>query len=177
MPGTGGLGDIEPPEIWDPFELPLSSIGEREAASRDEVLDGLRDDDLARAGDAEETRADRDRQAAGLPVDDLALADVHAGSRLDVEAGDTLGNLVGAVDGARRSREAREEAVAGGVVLGAAPVGERIAHQRVMSEQQLPPAAVPELRLLSRRVDEVREEHRGQHRRDVAGARDRPARE
>jgi hypothetical protein len=155
----GRLSEVEPPEVRDTFELLFSPNGEGEAASGDQVLDGLRDDDLARTGDAEEAGSDSDRQAAGLPVDDLALTDVHPGARLETEAGDTLGDLMGAVDGARRSREAGEEAVAGRVVLGAAPVGERIPHQRVMCEQELLPAAVSELRLPSRRVDEVREEH------------------
>ena len=109
----GGLGYEESPAVRDAFELLLSSIGEGEAASRDEVLDGLRDDDLSRAGDAEEARCDRDRQTARLPVDDLALADVHPGPRLEPEAGDTLSDLMGAVDGACGPREAGKEAVAG----------------------------------------------------------------
>ncbi len=112
---------MEPPDVWDPYKLVLSPIGEGEAASRDEVLDGLRDDNLTRAGDAVQARADGDCQTARLPVDDLAFADVDAGSRLDAEATDTLGNLMSAVDGARWPHEAGEEAVARRVVLGAAP--------------------------------------------------------
>ena len=45
-----------------------------------------------------------------------------AGPRLEAEVSDTFGDLVRAVDGARRPDEAGEEAVAGRVVLGAAPV-------------------------------------------------------
>ena len=42
--------------------------------------------------------------------------------------GHAMGDLVRAVDRARGAREAREEAVAGSVVLGAAPVGEGASH-------------------------------------------------
>src|SRR6478672_3896581 len=117
-----------------------------------------------RPGGAEQPRGDRDRKAAGLVVDDLAFADVNPGSRGDSEAGHPRGDLVGAVSGASRPDEAREEAVAGGVVLGASPVRERAADRGVMSEHELLPAAVAELRLRSGRVDDVGEEDRGEDR-------------
>src|SRR5215475_2692832 len=102
------LGDVEPPPVRHALQLLLSSIGEGEAAPGNQVLHGLRDDDLARACGTQKTRADRHRQTAGLPVDHLAFADVDAGPRLEAELADALRDLVGAADRTRRSGEARE---------------------------------------------------------------------
>src|SRR6266545_150282 len=59
--------------------------------------------------------------------------------------------------------EAREEAVAGRVELGAAEARELAADKRVVLAEQLAPARIPELRRLRRRSDDVREEHRCEH--------------
>jgi hypothetical protein len=92
------LGDIELPQVGDTLQLLLTSIHEEKAAPGDQVLHGLRDDDLPRACFAEESGTDRDREPAGFTVDDLTLADMHPSPCLDAEVTDVLADLVRTVD-------------------------------------------------------------------------------
>src|SRR5262245_42001074 len=161
-----GGSSVEAPAARDALELVLAGVDEREPAPGDEILDSPRHQDLRRARPRGDPGADRHGEPARLPVDDLAFADVHPGTCLDSEARDLRSDLLCAVDRPRRPYEAREETVTCRVVLCSLPVGERTAHRGVMREHELPPAVISKLCLLSRRVDDVREEHRDEDRRD-----------
>jgi hypothetical protein len=95
----------------------LSPVCEGKAAARDEVLDGLRDDEVSAVSGSQHAGADGDRQATGLAVDDLALTDVHSRAYLDPEGADTPEDFVCAMNRASWTGKAGVKAVASSVVL------------------------------------------------------------
>jgi hypothetical protein len=76
----------------------LTTILERQARARDQVLHGPGDEDLRRFGVRCDAGADRDRETGALAVDHLAFAGVHAHTDLDVELADALDHLERARD-------------------------------------------------------------------------------
>src|SRR5262249_41247939 len=118
---------------------------------------------LAGRGLSGDARADVNGDAAHLPVEQLALPRVEARPNLDSELADVLRYLDGAPDRACGSVEACEEAVACHVQLAASPAAEQLPRRRVMSRQEVAPAAVADLHRVGGGIDDVREEDGGQH--------------
>jgi len=110
---------IQTPSVGYALQLVLACIGERHARACREILHGLGDQDLRRAGVGHHTGADRDRQAAALALDDLSLAGVQSGSHLDPERADGSHDPLRALDRAGRPVESDVEAVARRVLLDA----------------------------------------------------------
>ena len=106
--------------------------------------------------------ADVDRHAADVVADQLDLAGVDPGPHVDPEAGDIVLDRAGAADRPRRPVEGGEEAVAHRLHLVAAVAGKLAADGGVVAFEQRPPAAIPQLRRLLGRADDVGEEDRRQ---------------
>src|SRR3954468_18433591 len=104
-----------------------------------------------------------DGDPAELSINDLALTGVQARSDLDPQLGDLPADRRSAAYATRRPIERREEPVAGGVQLTAAMASQLSSHNRVVALHDLPPSRIPHLRQMNRRVDDVREENRGQN--------------
>src|SRR5262245_35291467 len=111
---------IQAPPAGQAFQLVLAVVRELQARPGHQVLHRARGDDLARAGDRQDTRGGMHRNAAEVVATDLAFTRVYA--RPDPEA-----ERAGAVDDRHRATEracgaveAREEAVPGRLHL--APV-------------------------------------------------------
>src|SRR5689334_6067737 len=96
---------------------------------------------------------------------------MQTGANLDAEWLHGGCDRLRASDGTSGPVESGEEAVAGGVHFDAAEAGELSSNGGVMVVEEVAPTPVAELRHLLRRPDDVRKEHRGQHRGDVAPAR------
>ena len=88
---------------------------------------------------------------------------MHAGAHLDAERLHGLHDRVGALDGPGGAVEGREEAVAGGVHLGAAVAAEQRAHRRVVALDQVAPALVSQPGGGLGGADDVGEHDGGQH--------------
>ena len=112
----------------------LTVVFEDQARTCDEVLHGLRHEDLRGTRQASDACACRDSDAAVLAVYDLALPGVNAGSDLDAEVTDVIRDFQGAAYGARGTIERGIEPIAGYVVLDAAPPGEGATDKAVMCE-------------------------------------------
>src|SRR5262249_4333298 len=138
----GSEGGVDAPLARYALELVDTAVLEGEARAGDEILDRLRDEYLARSGERGDPRSGVDCDAADLLPVELALARVDAGADLHAELPDRLAGRDRAADGARRTVEAREEAVASGVDLPAAKALELAPHGGVVSAQELAPAAI-----------------------------------
>src|SRR5262245_18665703 len=99
--GAALPGCVDVPAAGDTLQLVLSGVLEREAAARDEVFHGLRDEHLRWLRKRRNARADRDRDATVLPVDELAFARVHASPDDHPQVADTVANVECTVDRAR----------------------------------------------------------------------------
>ena len=118
------------PSVDDRVELPLAghalelvdaAVVEVDAGAGDEILDGARDEHLARPGLRGDARADVDGDAGDLVVAELALARVQPGADVEAELAHRVArSRARSGSRARRAVEGREEAVAGRVDLAAA---------------------------------------------------------
>ena len=116
-------------------------------------------EDLARSGLPGDTGARVDGDPADVAGRELLdLAGVDAGPDLEPDAPTASTIALARADRPRRSVEHGEEAVAGRVDLAAAEARQLGSDRRVMALEQLPPAAVAELRRELRRADDVREQ-------------------
>src|SRR5687768_10058057 len=113
MSGASGMQHgVDGPRARDALQLVLAAWFEREARAGDEILDGARDEDLARPRERGDAGADVDGDAAHGAPRKLHLAGVDAAPELEAELARPSANGDGAPHGARRPVEDREEAVA-----------------------------------------------------------------
>jgi len=120
------------------------------------------DEHLAGVGSCGDARADVHGDPGELVTDLLALAGVHAAANFEAELADALRDRACAHDRARWSVECGEETVAGVVDLAAAVQVKLTADARVMTLEQVGPAAVAESVRLLGRADQIGEEDRRQ---------------
>ena len=106
----------------------------------DEILDGARDEHLARLGERRDARAEVDGEALGAGVGELDLARVEAGADLEAEPAHRVADRAGTADRARRAVEGGEEAVAGEPHLLAAEPLQPVADDRVVLGEEGRPA-------------------------------------
>src|SRR5438477_4237938 len=97
-----------------------AAVVEGEPGAGDEILDGLRDEHLARPGERGDPCPGVDGDAADLRPVELTFAGVDTGADLDAQLPDSLAGRERTADGARRPVEGGEEAVARRVHLAAA---------------------------------------------------------
>ncbi len=122
------------------LQLGDSTVAELDPRARNQVLDGARDEHLARPRLGGYACPDVHRDAADLAIDPLALARVQSGANLDTQLAHSLSDRVRAPNRTRRAVERREEAVARGIQLGAAEAHELAADEPMVRLDQLPPA-------------------------------------
>ena len=79
---------IEPPRAGDTFELVHASVFERDRRSGEEILHGVRDEDLAGSGFRRDSCADVDRDAPQTVADDLTLPGMEAYPQIDADLAD-----------------------------------------------------------------------------------------
>src|SRR5206468_10375423 len=145
---------LAPPSAWDTRGL------ERDSRARDEVAHRARHEDLAAGGVVSHTSADVYGEAADVVATHLTLARVQPGAHVEAERPADLTDGVGAADGARRTVEGRQQAVAGGLGLAAAEAVDLRPGGPIERVQERPPAGVTERRRPGGRADDVHEEDR-----------------
>jgi hypothetical protein len=133
-----------------------AAVLELDPRAGDEILDGSRDEHLARPRSARHSRSDVDGQPGDLLPDALALAGVDPRPHLETELGNPLHDLAGTGDRPRGPVEAREEPVPGRVDLDSAEALELTADGRVVLLEQLSPGAVAKLHRPFGRADQIR---------------------
>src|SRR4051812_42552975 len=109
----GALLDGEQaPGAPNALQLVLAPGVEADPRADDQVLDGARDEHLARPGGAHHARADVHGEAADVVADHLALARMEPGPDLDAELAHRLLDRRGGADRAGGTIEGGEHAVA-----------------------------------------------------------------
>ena len=74
---------VEAPLARNAFELSTAPFDKPDAGARDQILDRLRDEYVARSGVRSNACTDRDGNARDLSVHDLAFAGVQPGAQLE----------------------------------------------------------------------------------------------
>src|SRR5207244_1227804 len=111
-------------------ELAAATLAELEARADNEVLDGARDEHIARLGRRHDARRDVQRHAAGLPSCDLALAGVHSRADAQAQIEQFVADLERAVDGPSGPVENCGDALLAGLDLSARLLQRRFASLR-----------------------------------------------
>src|SRR5437868_13979881 len=127
----------QPPRFGNALELVRATVLERDARPGDEVLHGLRDEDLPGLRAGGDAGRDMDGDPAELRLDALALARVDSCPDLDAELGGARLNRLRAPDRARGTVERRHESVAGAVDLLPAESHALATHRPVTTFTQL----------------------------------------
>src|SRR5437870_3928421 len=105
------------PEVGNAFELVDAVVGESDAGSSDEVLDGAGGEHLARPGERGDPRPDVYGDAVEIFSAHFAFAGVDVRTNVDAASPSGVDDGLRAVDGTCRAVECREEAVARGADL------------------------------------------------------------
>jgi hypothetical protein len=136
---------------------------ESKARARHEIAHRLRDEDFARSGKPTDARADMDRDSRKIVADDLAFPSVQAAPDLEPERVHRVPDGTGTANGAGRSVERCEEAIAGGLNLAAAVLLQDLADLAMERPKQFAPRTVAKLRHALGRAHNVGEQHGGEH--------------
>jgi IS30 family transposase len=136
---------VEAPRAGDAPELVLAPIVEDQTGSHDEVGHRARRPDRARLREGGNPRRDVDGDAADIVAAELDLARVHAAAHIDSELPRGVADCACAFDRPGGTVEGGEEAVAGGFDLAAAETRELAPYRRVVSIEEVAPAAIAEL--------------------------------
>jgi hypothetical protein len=88
-----------------------ASLVKAQTRSGDQIPDGSRDQHLSGLGERRDARGDMDRDALHFVFADFDLACVEAGSDLNAERANRLGDPLSATNRARRAVESGEKAV------------------------------------------------------------------
>src|SRR4051794_18325281 len=136
------VGGPEVPVAGDPFERALAAVGELHAGTDHEILDGARDEHLARAGERAHPGADVHADAGDVPVPALDLARVKTRADLDAERPHRLLHGSRGADALARAVEGGEESVAGALHHDAAVARDRAFGDEVVLLEQVPPRPV-----------------------------------
>src|SRR5205807_6060372 len=101
------------PRTWHAPQLVLASVLELDLRADDQVLDGVRDQELARTRRAEDPRRDVHRDTADVVAHHLDLAGMQAGSKVEIELGPgDVAHRGRAADRARRAIERGQQPIA-----------------------------------------------------------------
>jgi hypothetical protein len=158
-----GLDGEEAPFSGDALERLEAALVEIEVGTDHEVLDRVRDENLARSGQGDHPGGDVDGQAPDVAGDEFALAGVEPGSDMDTDLAEFIADRTGTVDCPARTREGSEESVPGALDLLAGEAVELSPDQEVVTVEQLQPAAVAQFGSLPCGVDDVGKQHGGQN--------------
>src|SRR6266571_203679 len=115
--GSVRIDGEDVPVAGDALERVKAAVRELQAGTGHQVLDRVRHQHFAAAGQRGDAGADVDGDATELGPHDLALARVQAGPDVEPELPDRRADLAGGPDAAGRAVEGREKAVARGVDL------------------------------------------------------------
>ena len=137
----------------------IAGICVGEAGADREVLDGLRDEHLARLRKRRHTGADRHRDPADLRIDELDFASVDTSSYSDSQRLHGVDDRLRTAHRAGRAVERGKEAVTGGVDLGSPVSTNHRADRRVVAFDKALPGVIAELCSSVRRANEVGEQH------------------
>src|SRR5579863_2705389 len=127
---------VEAPRTWDASKCMLPGVFEQQAAACNEVLDGPRDQHLARPRLLCDALAGLHRDATHVPSLHRALAGVESRSRIHAELVESFDDRAATPDRSRRPVEGGEVAFARGIyLLAAEPSQFRADHPVVPHEQ------------------------------------------
>src|SRR3954447_11336725 len=157
-----GPGDREEgPLARDALELVDPALVEPKSGTDDEVTQRLGDDNFARSREVADASPDVDGDATHVVAAYFAFAGVQAGPDLEPEWLYRVANRDRAPDRSLRPVERGEKAVARGAHLATAVAHQLGSDHRIVCVQQRTPVPVAHLRGSTRRIDDVREQHRG----------------
>ena len=163
------------PFAGDAGERPPAAVGEFEPGARDEVVDGLGHEHLARCGLGGDSLRDLNGDAANAIASDFNLARMHAGAGVEAERPERAHDRRRAADRARGAVERGERPVARRLELMAAEPGQLSANHLVVALDELEPGTVAALGGRLRRTDDLGDEQRHQGSIPVHGERCRAA--
>src|SRR5262245_35712054 len=141
----------------------LAAIIKPDTGAGDEILDGSRDENLARLRDGCDSRPDVDGDTADLAVHELALTCVKPRPDLESELANNVPYRTRAPNRAGRAVEGREESVTGRVHLPSAEVPQLSSDEPMVLLHELAPPAITELGSTGCGVDEIGEQEGRQH--------------
>src|SRR2546423_14438429 len=147
----------------DAFELVVAFVGELHAGAHNKLCHGSRRPDFACAGFGCDAGGDVDGDAADVVAADFDLAGVDAAADVEPERTGGIAGRTGTLEGRGGSVEGGAEAVAGRLDLAASEACELAADGRVVTVEQITPAAVAEFARSFRGADDVREEYGREH--------------
>src|SRR6267143_3930170 len=139
---AGAIDRKEMRFAWHALQRVKPPVVELQSRAGHEILDRVRDQNLAALADAGDARADVHRDAGELGAAHFALAGVQPRAHLEPQPLDTLGDGTRGSHAARGAVERSQEPVAGGVDLPATEVYEALADERMVGVEQIPPAPV-----------------------------------
>src|SRR2546423_11251893 len=125
----------------DAFELVVAFVGELHAGAHNKLCHGSRRPDFAGAGFGCDAGGDVDGDAADVIAADFDLAGVDAAADVEPELTGGIADRTGTLEGPGGSVEGGEEAVAGRLDLAASEAYELAADGRVVTVEQITPAA------------------------------------
>src|SRR5439155_5013254 len=154
---------VQAPSIRNALQVALARVLGPEIRSDDQVLDGIRDQNLAPSSQCADSSADVYGDAANLRVDCFDLARVQTRPYLQPKRLDRLGDGYRASHAPSRAVEHGEEAVARGVDLRAAIAAQHGPDHGVMTLDDVLPRPVSELGALGRRSNDIGEHDGREH--------------
>ena len=132
------------PRLRDTFEVAEATVLELETGARNEVLDGSRDENLARAGHPGNPRSDVHGDSCYLLSAHLALTRMDPGSNCETEFMRVGHDSLRAEDRPSGTIKGCEEPIACGVDLGAAEARELTTYGSPVPSEEFGPIAVAE---------------------------------
>ena len=155
-------------DTWRGPGSPLSSCTPASSSTVSGALEQVarrgRHEDLIRLGERHDPSGGVDGEAASFGADELDLAGMDADADGQPERADRADHRNATADGSSRPIEHGQEPVAGRRHLATAVRVERVPQHPVVVDQQVTPGGVADAMEGRRRVDDVREQDRGQDR-------------
>jgi hypothetical protein len=155
------VGRVEPPVAGNAPQPVRANVREPNASARHQIFDRTRDEDLAGRCLRHDPGPDVHRDSADVLAHQFALAGVEARPDLNTQFGNLVPHPGCASDGSGWTVECGKEAVPDRLDLPPAKLDERLADQRVVMLQQIPPPVVAEPAGSLGRANDVGEHHRG----------------
>ena len=135
---------VEPPAPGNTFELVGTALVESNAGSGDEVGHCLRDENLRRPRQGSNACTDVYSDSPDVGVSQFDLAGVNPDADHNAEHPDGVAHRACTVDGAGRSVECRQEAVADELDLHTASAAQLGTDDGVVTVEQRSPSSVPD---------------------------------
>ena len=152
MPGAG-----------DAFEFVFALVAKDEVRAGEEVGDGTRHEDLVGPGMGADALADVHRDPSHVVVLEFDFTTVETGADLESEGVDLVTDRARAANRPGGTVESGQHTVTGGVHDAAPTTGDLPIHQCVMAGEEFAPDPVPQGGGVAGGVDDVGEQHGGQH--------------